>query len=294
MTDAAANGPEATSTTAQSNSTVVTDNGSNGDAGIKVAGPLNEDNRALVEAKKWASDDGMIDLNKIADGYRNLETHASKALTMPGENATAEEWNAFYKKLGRPDTANDYKLALNREAVPEDFPYDEQAAIEFRSWAHEAGLTEKQAQALHDKFVGSQASVFKNVAEQQRVRETTAHREIVDAWGSAEGESYKANVEFVSRAVHQLGLREALTEGGLLSKDGAILNAKIATALAKVGKELYGEDSLATSASGALSNPFSEGDSFNLTKQGELMRSDPRKAKALVRAAGKNPADYGL
>lgn len=291
MTDAT-NGPVVTPTTA-TQSTVLSDGGSNGDSGIKVAGPLNEDNRALVEAKKWGGADGTIDLNKIADGYRNLETHASKALTLPGETATAEDWNAFYQKLGRPPTATDYQIKLNREAIPENFPYDEKGAIEFRNWAHEAGLTERQAQALHDKFVGSQAESFKSVTEQQRTRETEAHRAIVETWGPPEGEKYKTEVELASRAIHQLGLRDALTEGGILGKDGAILSAKIATAMARVGKELYGEDSLATTANGVLSNPFSD-KSFNLTEQGRLIRSDPKKAKALVSAAGKNPTEYGL
>ena len=294
MTDA--NGPEGAQASADNRAdvTAISDQGSNGDAGIKVAGPLNEDNRALVEAKKWAGEDGSIDLNKIADGYRNLESHASKSLKVPGEDATPEDWNAFYSKLGRPEKADGYELQLNREAIPEDFPYDEQAAIEFRNWAHEAGLTPKQAQALHDKFIGHQAGSFKAMMEDRTRREGDAHRAIVDQWGGQESEGYKRNLELASRAIHELGLKDPLVEGGILSKDGAILNAKAAFAMSKVGKELYAEDTVATGASGVLANPFSDGPNFNLTKQGELVRSDPRKAKALILAAGKKPAEFGI
>lgn len=292
MTDAT-NGLPATGTTAEQ-TTVIPDQGSNGDTGIKVAGPLTEDNRALVEAKKWAGEDGSVDLNKITESYRNLEAHAGKSLKVPGEGATADDWNAFYQKLGRPESADGYELKLNREAIPENFPYDEQSAIEFRTWAHEAGLTPSQAQKLHDKFVGAQADRYSEAIQQRTQRESDAHREIVSTWGEPTSEGYKQNVELASRAIHQLGLKDALIDGGILSKDGAILNAKAAKAMAKVGRELYAEDSMATTASGVLQNPFADGPNFNLTKQGELVRSDPKKAKALILSAGKKPAEFGI
>jgi len=288
-----ANGQEQAPTTAQP-STVLTDGGSTGENGIKVAGPLNEDNRALVEAKKWAGEDGSVDLNKIADSYRNLESHASKSVPLPGENATQEDWDKFYSKMGRPEKADGYELKLNREALPENFPYDEKSAIEFRNWAHEAGLTPKQAQSLHDKFVGHQAGTYTGMIEAQAQRETAAHNAITSEWGAPESETYKQNVELASRAIHQLGLKEALVEGRMVSAEGSILDAKIAKAFAKVGKELYSEDTMATNATGTLSNPFSDGPNFNRTKQGYLIRDDPKKAEALIRAAGKNPAEFGL
>lgn len=294
MTDAVANGPEVAPTTAPSESTVIPAQGSNGETGIKVAGPLIEDNRALVEAKKWAGEDGSVDLNKALEAYRNLETHMGKSVVVPGDGATADEWNAFYKKMGRPDQPTDYTLSFQREGVPEGFPYDETAAVEFRSWAHEAGLTPKQAQALHDKFIGKQVEAFSGMSAQQTQRETSAHRQIVETWGEPGTEGYKQKVEFASRAINQLGLREALVEGGILSKDGAILNAKAAFAMSKVGREMFGEDTFGDNPGGALNNPFADGATSNLTKQSELVRRDPNKAKALIQAAGKKPAEFGF
>jgi len=289
-----ANGPvdaAATATAPQTTATattVVADQGSNGDGKTWAAGLQTEENRALVEAKQWATPDDAL------KSYRELQTHASKGLQLPGENATADDWNAFYQKLGRPEKADGYELKLNAEAVPQDFPYDEKSAIEFRNWAHEAGLTPRQAQALHDKFVGYQAGAFTSAKETAAKRESDTHRDLVSDWGDTDTSSYKQNVELMSRAVTQLGLKSALIELGALGADGAVRNATLAKALSKVGKELYAEDSMATNASGALNNPFSDGANFNLTKQGEALRSDPRKAKALILAAGKKPSDYGL
>ncbi|MGB3389459.1 MAG: hypothetical protein WBA88_15910 [Pseudaminobacter sp.] len=282
-----ANGLPATGTTAPA-TTAITDPGSPGDGKTWAAGLQAEENRALVEAKQWATPDDAI------RSYRELETHASKALRLPGENATADDWNAFYQKLGRPDKPDGYELKLNTELVPQDFPYDETSAVEYRTWAHEAGLTPKQAQALHDKFVGHQAAQLTAMKEQAAKRESDAHRQIVQEWGDPDTSTYKQNIELASRAISHLGLKDALVEGGALSADGAIRHPAIAKAMAKIGKELYAEDSMATNANGVLANPFSDGSNFNLTKQGELIRSDPRKAAALIRAAGKKVADYGL
>lgn len=282
-----ANGLPATETTAPA-TTVVADEGSNGNDKTWAAGLQAEENRALVEAKQWGTIDDAL------KSYRELQTHASKGLHLPGENATADDWNAFYSKLGRPEKADGYQLKLNTEAVPQDFPYDEKSAIEFRNWAHKAGLTPTQAQMLHDEFVGHQAGAFTTAKEAAAKREGDTHRDLVSDWGDPDTSSYKQNVELMSRAVSQLGLKDALVELGALGADGAVRNATLAKALSRVGKELYAEDSMATNANGVLSNPFSDGSNFNLTKQGELIRSDPRKAAALIRAAGKKVADYGL
>lgn len=288
-----ANGPAAVEapapapqTTANA-STVVADQGSTGSDVNWVAGLREEDNRTLVEAKQWKSADDAI------KSYRDLEAHAGKAVTVPGADATAEDWNAFYGKLGRPESPDKYELKLNTEAVPQDFPYDEKSAIEFRTWPHEAGLSPQQAQSLHDKFVGQQAGVFTSTLEQRAKAEGDAHRAITSQWGDPDTDGYKHNLEYTSRAINQLGLKESLVKGGILSSQGSVLDPTVAFALAKVGKEMYGEDSTVTNASGSLNNPFSD-EHENLTQQGQLVRSDPGKAASLIRAAGKNPASYGL
>ena len=286
-----ANGQTETSTTAQASTTVVA-NGSGGEVGIKVAGPLSADNRTAIEAKEWLKD-GSVDLEKVVGSYRSLESEFSKSIRLPGEAATADEWNAFYSKMGRPEKASDYALKLDASAVPEGFPYDEASAVEFRNWAHEAGLSPKQAQTLHDKFVASQAAGFTAQVAETGKRAETAHRDLVGKWGDAESEGYKRNVELASRASEQLGLTKALQSVGALSTQGEVLNADIFLALAKVGKELYAEDKMATNANGMVNNPWAAG-KVNLTEQGRILRSDPKLAKSLMVGAGVNPAEFGL
>lgn len=251
-----------------------------------VAG-LAPENRTLVEAKKWGS------LDDAFKSHRELETHVGKALVPPGKDATADEWNTFYGKLGRPEKPEGYELKVARETLPEDFPYDETLSVEFRNWAHESGLSPKQAQSLHDKFVGKQAGSFAGMRENIAKKSETAHSEIVQEFGQPDTDGYKKGVELMSRAARQLGITEALKEGGMISADGALLNGKLAKALARVGKDMFSEDSYASGDGAALDNPFSKA-TENLTAQGKLVSSDPDKARAFIRAAGLKPETYGL
>jgi hypothetical protein len=260
--------------------------GSNG-AGTDWLAGLEADNRSIVEAKGWKGPQDAI------KSYRELETRLGQTLSVPGKDATAEDWNKLYEKLGRPESPDKYELKVDRTNLPAEMPYDETFAVEFRNWAHEAGLNPRQVQALHDKWVGKYADGFTKSAQTLVSEQETAHRELTAKWGDAQSEAYKKQVELMSRAARNLDLTDALKAGNLITADGGIRNAKLAVALAKVGAELFAEDSFATGNGGVLSNPWSK-DAFNLTEQGKLVRSDPNKAKALIRAAGKDPAQYGL
>lgn len=281
------NGPEGTTSDNRTQLDATAAGGSNGGGETWVAGLQDEENRTLVEAKKWAGPDDAL------KSYRELQNHASKALTMPGEDATAEDWDAFYSKLGRPEKADGYEYQMP-EGLPDNFPYDEGLAVESRNWAHEAGLSPKQAQTMHGKFVQYAAAQQAQHDKAMQKAEGETHRALVQEWGEPDTEGYKRNVELTTRAARQLGVMEDLTKAGMIAADGGVRSATLAKALAKVGAAMFAEDSVLSGGGGVLKNPFSDGDSFNLTDQGKIIRSDPRKAAALIRAAGGDPAVYGL
>lgn len=283
---AAANGPAETADN-RAQATVVSNEGSNGNGGDWLAG-LSEENRNLVQAKQWGSPEAAV------KSYRELEAHASKALRPPGEDATAEEWDAFYAKLGRPEKPEGYEFALP-EGLPEDLPYDDTFAQKFKAWAHDQGLTPKQAHALHDAYVQDFAGQVQSAREAEGKAVEEAHQTLVKEWGNPDTDTYKRKVEMMSRAARQLGgndLYGELAEMGAITKSGEVKRPQLAKALASVGEKLFAEDNL-FGGPGSVENPFSE-KSFNLTKQGQMIRSDPDRAKALIKAAGLKPSEYGL
>jgi hypothetical protein len=252
---------------------------------------LSEDNRKTVEAKGWIGKGP----DAILDGYRSLEGHLGKALVPPKDDAGPEDWSKFYGKLGRPEKPEAYELKRPAE-IPENLPYDAKTAEEFKVWAHEAGLTPKQAAALHDKYMGKWANAYGSVEEQRAKAAAAAHEEIVKSWGDPDSATYKRNQELANRTVRNTGGQELLKELkdlGALGPNGEVMTPRLAAALAKVGQSLYAEDNLWSGGDTNRINPFSD-KTKNETEQGNLIRRDPELAKALIRQAGIDPKDYGF
>ena len=103
-----------------------------------------------AQVTKELQDDESLDrfptISELGKSYRELEGKLGRSVEIPGENATAEEVEAYYKKIGRPDTPDDYEF--DRPELPQGAIYDEALEKEFRTFAHERGLTKKQAADL--------------------------------------------------------------------------------------------------------------------------------------------------
>ncbi len=259
-----------------------------GDTNTEWLTSLDADNQKLVQDKGWK------DVNAAMKSYRELASKlGEKTLAPPSDEAGQDEWNDFYAKIGRPEKPDGYQFSLP-EGVPENVPYDQNFALEFRNWAHEAGLTPKQANALHGKYVKQVAEATNQQVEAQATRVEQAHSAIVKEWGEPEGDEYKRNVEMARRAMTQLGLRDDLTAAGIIDpQSGMITSAKTALALARVGRKMFAEDSMYSGPASMGANPFSDKE-FNMTQQSLLIKNDPAKAATLIRAAGQKPEEYGL
>lgn len=242
---------------------------------------LSDDNRRVADAKGWDTAD------KIIDSYRNLEAKIGDSLRPPADDAPAEEWQAFYGRLGRPDAAGGYEFAMP-EGLAEDFPYDAESATRFAEWAHEAGLSPRQAQSLHDRFVQNMSSQFAAHLQAEEAAVDEAHAALIEAWGEPATERYRRNVELADRALRELGgdaLADAFRARGAITAEGEIIDPTIAFMLQKAGERLFSEDRV-FGAGAAASNPFATG-TENITEQGRLLRGDPELARTFIRAANR-------
>lgn len=124
-------------------------------------------------------------------------------IKMPGKDATPEDWAAFYKSIGAPDSADAYKLPLPEGDSGE---FAKTAA----EWFKDAGLLPQQAEKLATKWNEFQTQF---AAEQTAAAEAaeTARIQALDVKNKAEAESLKtewgkshdANTELAKRAVRQ-------------------------------------------------------------------------------------------
>lgn len=164
------------------------------------AAGLPDEHRTTVGHKKWA------DVSAVIDSYVNLEKYlgadkAGRGLVLPKDDAPAEEWGAFWGKIGRPETPDGYKLP-----VPEgdDGAFAKAAAAKF----HELGIPAKQAEALaawNNEMVAQYQA-----AESARMEQTikAAHTELQKAFGP----QYDANIEMGRRAFREAGWSPEMME----------------------------------------------------------------------------------
>lgn len=97
----------------------------------------------LVQQKGWRS------ARDVLSSYQNLEKLVGgERLALPPRDAGAEAWAPVWEKLGRPKDAGGYQFK-----TPEGVEYHEPSASWFRETAFELGLSQAQAEKLHDAFL---------------------------------------------------------------------------------------------------------------------------------------------
>lgn len=250
------------------------------------SGLQDADNRQLVAAKGW---DKSNSPDVIITSYRELESRLGKSVVIPSAEAPKEEYDKLYAAMGRPAKPDGYQFKLHPD-LPQNFPYDDAFATDYRTWAHEAGLTPRQAQTIHDQFTLRAAKQMAAQIADMETKVGDAHAKIVAKWGDPESQGYKHNVAMASRALAKSGLSDTYKAAGLITQDGKIANAALAFHLATVGEGLYRDDA-SHGGPGALTanNPWAEGKE-NLSEQGRIVRENRQLAETLIKAAGKDPA----
>lgn len=162
------------------------------------------------------------------------------ALKLPGKDATPEQWAEFYKVIGAPEKAEDYKLP-----VPEgdDGAFAKTAA----EWFKDAGILPQQAEKLAGKwneFVASQQQAADN-AETDRLaalhaKNTEEQADLRNEWG----QQHAANMEFARRAATQFFPKEQA--GAVIEAMESVLGYKATIqALHRIGQGLGEHDATA-------------------------------------------------
>ena len=161
--------------------------------------------------KSFVSAQKMVGANKI---------------TLPGENATEEERNAFFNAIGRPETADGY--SYEGVELPKGVVIDDDTMKEFRSFAHKNGLTQDAFKAA----VAFDVERCRKIAEAEAAE---ANREYEETLGKLQ-QDYGANLNTViaqcNKALETFGLKQLFEDKGLLS------NYTMIKALATIGGKI--------------------------------------------------------
>lgn len=149
-----------------------------------------EENRSFVQEKGYKSADDMVTALKGLSQFEGKDL--SKMVSLPADNATAEDLASFYGKLGCPEKPEGYVFGKN----------DTEFAKSIAPILHESGITQKQLDVLMPKwneFINAKNSE----TEQQLVADNEKATEALKAeWGK----DFEANIDLAKKATQALGL----------------------------------------------------------------------------------------
>ncbi len=114
----------------------------------------------------------------LAKSYGEMEKHLGTSLRMPAADASQEERDAFYTKLGRPESADKYDIKF-----AEGTAVDDNLLGAFRGVAHKLGLTQTQAQALGEWWAGQAQGMGEAQGGQIKADLETWDKDLSNTWG---------------------------------------------------------------------------------------------------------------
>lgn len=141
----------------------------------------------------------------LAKGYAHAQRMiGGEKVTVPGKNATDEDWEAFYKKLGRPDTPDDYEAP--EKGLPEGVEVNEDARKKLFQAAYSMGLNKQQAARLYRHYAESVGEAAKQSQEAAQQRREAALNQLKSEFG----EAFDQNIAMAQNAIRELGGEELL------------------------------------------------------------------------------------
>lgn len=170
--------------------------------------------------------DSIKTIGTLAQSYVHAQHWMGGKISVPGENATQEEWNAFYKACGRPDSAESYKT--EGVSFPDGIEPDANQIEEFRKFAYEHGLTQKTFEAA----VAYDAQRAARARDAMQAAQTAEYNDTLGKLRQEFGGNMPTVVAQCNKAMDTFGLTDVLREKGLLN------NYTVIKALAGIGERI--------------------------------------------------------
>ena len=221
---------------------------------------------------------------KALDNFNNMEDfvksylHAQKLvgadkIPVPNKHSTEEDWHKVFKRLGAPETPEDYKYNLK------DVELDQNQVQEFNKEAHKLGLLPRQAESLikfyNEMNSNNAASQEEAAAQAQLQTETELKKEY--------GPQFSKRLDQAKKlAVNSLG--SDFLENTYL-KDGSRLgdNIKVIKAFSDLADKLSEDEIIKGDGSEYMTAKDIEKEINELTQEGSAywIKTHPNHNKAV-------------
>jgi hypothetical protein len=213
---------------------------------------LTDTNKNLATKHKW------VDQNAAFDSYVELRSNMDgiDRFKIPANADDAAGWDAAMKKLGTPDTADEYEFGKREEGQSDLSP-------EFRAWAKERRLTQNQA-------AGILGDVHAHQDEQAQIKEDkfiTQRLKSQDDLRKVWGEDANVNFDLAKATAKEVF---EFSEEMVLAMEREAGTQKVIEAFWRVGKDRGSHENAGRggkSAGGEMSRSQAE------ARQAEIMAS---------------------
>jgi hypothetical protein len=122
----------------------------------------------------------FTEIDALAKSYINATKMIGQdKMVIPNNNSTDDQWNEVYEKLGRPESAEKYKLEAKSDVVP----MDEGAIKTFAEQSHKLGLNNKQAQGILEFYKNSMEGTAKQAQVDTETAQAQSTQELRQEWG---------------------------------------------------------------------------------------------------------------
>ena len=140
------------------------------------------------EYRKDPNIEKFTEIDALAKSYINATRMIGQdKVAVPNENSTDDQWNEVYAKLGRPESADKYKLDVKSEAVP----IEDGAIKQFAETSHKLGLNNKQAQGILEYY----KSIMEGSVQQSKIDTETAQAQAEQQLRQEWGKTFDENVK---------------------------------------------------------------------------------------------------
>jgi|TARA_R110000803_G_scaffold34612_3_gene75461 hypothetical protein len=160
--------------------------------------------------KQWAIAKGLQNGNfeNVLGSYHNLEKmvgadKAGRTITLLGDDASPEDRATYFNKLGRPESAEKYSVAL-----PEGSTDDTRLTM-MRNKAFDLGISDAQFSGIAEADAAYIAATTQGISDKAVVSAADAEAQLRTTWGAA----YDQKVAGIDVAAHKLGIGEDQLNG---------------------------------------------------------------------------------
>lgn len=137
----------------------------------------------------------------------------SDKVSLPGTDATDDDWSSFFTSIGRPGEPAGYGLS-KPEDFPEDLPFDPQFLEDYQATAHKLGLLPTQAKQLFEWYNGATKGVFDKGKTALDDAKAETEKGLREKWGSKYNDNLKKSLDAVRAFVSPEDV-EKFDENGL-------------------------------------------------------------------------------